>query len=146
MRDELQLPSTPCVLRAAVYSHALSARYYGLPVYLVGSALTAPDPRDIDIVIPIPNKLFIAMYGDNGDNTTRWKSGSRTSQPPPLWLRWARDCAKQSLELTMFCHRQVDFKTQPQTEFDTFSGPRLRLDCDIFATAKSNNHAPVLEK
>ena len=130
-------PSPPitCVCRAIVYSHALSARYYGLPVYLVGGALTDPDPRDLDIVIPVPNDLFLAMYGDPEDTTNGWVDGRRTSQPPPMWLRWAKDCAKQGRELTLFCRRAVDFKTQPKSYFDTFEDkPKRRLDCNILNT------------
>ncbi len=130
----VKLPDTRCVTRASIYSHALSARYYGLPVYLVGSALRDPDPRDIDIVIPVPDDLFLSMYGDAEDTLVDWADAIRAPRVdlPKQWLRWARDCAKQGRELTYFCHRQVDFKTQPQTYFDTFNHkPRQRLDCDI---------------
>ena len=40
-----------------------SARYYGGPVYLVGSAVTSDDPRDIDLVAIVPKALFYASYG-----------------------------------------------------------------------------------
>ena len=38
------LPHIPCTLRAWAYASALSARYFGPPVYLVGGALRDPDP------------------------------------------------------------------------------------------------------
>lgn len=127
------LPHTSCVLRAWVYASALSARYFGLPVYIVGGALTDPNPRDVDIVIPMPDDLFLAAYGDSKVfDMVRWESGMRDANPPAMWLRWARDCAKQSRAMTMFCARVVDFKTQPETYFKTFEGkPRVRLDCGI---------------
>src|SRR5690606_36027440 len=46
----------------------LSARYFGLPVCLVGSAVYRPDPLDLDVVIAVPNELFVSMYGDLGDD------------------------------------------------------------------------------
>jgi hypothetical protein len=117
------------VRRAAAYARALSARYYGCPVYLVGSALTDPDPRDIDIVIPVPDDLFSAMYGDSDPKSpARWRDGMYFYEPWPVCRRWMRDVAKQGRELTLFCGRAVDFKTQPQSFFDEFEArPRLCL-------------------
>lgn len=105
----------------AYCSHALSALFYGCPVYLVGSGIVDPDPNDLDIVIPIPDELFEARYGRHVDD------GFPTSQ----WKRWARDCAKIGRELTMECKRSVDFKTQPRTLFESIEKPRLRLDCNL---------------
>lgn len=128
------LPHTPCVLRAWIYASALSARYFGLPVYLVGGALRDFDPRDLDVVIAVPDDLFRAMHGDpfGKVDLARWSSGLRDANPPAFWRRWARDCAKQSRAMTLFCGRTVDFKTQPQSYFDTYSGlSRIRLDCGL---------------
>ena len=128
------LPHIPCTLRAWAYASALSARYFGLPVYLVGSALRDPDPRDLDVVIPVPDDLFRAMHGDpfGKVDLARWSSGLRDANPPAFWRRWARDCAKQSRVMTLFCGRTVDFKTQPQSYFDTYADKlRIRLDCGL---------------
>lgn len=95
----------------------LSARYYGAPVYLVGSAVTSADPRDLDLVVILPDDLFVCCYGDRGEaqalNVWRYGPGhpDRT-EPPPIWMRWARDVAKQSAQLTAEMHRAVDFKVQ----------------------------------
>jgi hypothetical protein len=130
-----RLPDTPCVLRAWIYSHALSARYYGCPVYLVGGALTDPDPRDLDIVVRVPDALFLAMYCDGKGDIAGWHDGKRESDPPTHWRRWARDCAKQGAQMTHFCARAVDFKTQPATFFATYDDkPRVRLDCGLMPT------------
>lgn len=118
--------SLRAIKRITEVSHALSALYFGLPVYLVGSGLVeSKDPNDIDVVIPVPDDLFDAMYGvyvapiDRGTPSAQWK-------------RWARDCAKQGRELTMVCMKSVDFKTQPKSLFSTIAKPRRRLDCNIF--------------
>lgn len=126
-----QIPDTPHLLRAWIYSSALSARYYGAPVYLVGSALTSADPCDIDIVIPLDDELFLACYGDPGEDTALWRTGLRTASPPTIWRRWARDCVKQSYAMTMYVRRAVDFTTQPKSHFETYTGKRVRLDCGI---------------
>lgn len=131
-----QAPDTPHVIRAWIYSSALSARYYGAPVYLVGSAVTSRDPRDIDIVIPLADELFVACYGDPGEDTALWRTGLRTPSPPPIWRRWARDCAKQSYAMTMYVRRAVDFTTQPQSHFDTYAGKRVRLDCRLMESER----------
>lgn len=104
-----------CVERAIHHASSVSARYYALPLYLVGSGLTSPDPRDIDLIVQVPDELFQAMY-EGGDEKAFWK-------------RWAGDCAKQGLELTMLCRRQVDFQTQPQKVFERINKPRVRVDC-----------------
>lgn len=133
---KLALPDAPpCVIRAQLLAAGLSARYYGLPVYLVGSAITDPDPRDIDLVIPIPDDLFAAMYGEENTTVERnvgdWCTGTG-GHATPIWLRWARDCARQSRQLTMACRRAVDFKTQLPIRFDSYADkPRVRLDPGI---------------
>ena len=115
---------TTGVDRMAEIATALSALYFGQPVYLVGSCVHPPDdcePNDIDIAIPIPDDLFVAMYGPHNDGT-----------PSTQWRRWARDCAKQSRELTLACGRFVDFKTQSYSLFETLADkPRRRLDRNI---------------
>jgi hypothetical protein len=111
------------VERMTFHATTLSALYFGLPVYLVGSCVRpgAREPNDIDVVIAIPDDLFGAMYGPHGDGT-----------PSTQWMRWARDCAKQSRELTIACGRFVDFRTQPQSVFDTRADqPRRRIDRNI---------------
>jgi hypothetical protein len=44
---------------------AYMAARFNAPVYLVGSALTRPDPRDIDIRIVISDSQFKARYGQD---------------------------------------------------------------------------------
>lgn len=110
---------------------AIIARYYGCPAYLVGSARYETNPRDIDIVIKIPDELFLHMYGDAGiygetietwaDAVDKWQFNSR------IWKMWAKDIAKQGRELTMIAMRQVDFKTQPDSYFETIKKERICL-------------------
>lgn len=81
--------------------------FYGHPIYLVGSQITAKeDPRDVDVICIIPDREFelrygpVELWGQEGDTglwaETRWK--------------WSDDCVKKSLhgmEETKLC---IDFK------------------------------------
>ncbi len=58
-----------------------SARYYGAPIYLVGSAVTYDDPRDIDLVAIVP-KALAASYGG-----AALRRGRRRSLPRRARLR-----------------------------------------------------------
>lgn len=106
----------------------LSARYYGAPVFLVGSAVTSPTPRDIDVVIVLPADLFVLVYGDGRDTLRDFRSGADRDDPPMIWRRWARDCAKQGEAWTREVNRAVDFKVLPDNDAVTISDkPRVLL-------------------
>src|SRR5687768_17223234 len=120
----------PAVLTMKAHATGVSARYFALPVYLVGSAITDPDPRDIDIVIPIPDHLFVHLYGDGFEDVRlKWPQQYWIADPPKIFIRWAVDCAKQSRHFTETCRRMVDFKTQPESLFQRYGTmPKIRLD------------------
>lgn len=131
------LPQNAPVLRAWAQASGVSARYFGCPVYLVGGALRDADPRDVDLIVAMPDDLFVNSYGENPwrvggvrDELDAWETSKGDANPAPIWRRWARDCAKQSAVLTKTCGRAVDFKVQPQRAFDAYATqPRIRLDC-----------------
>lgn len=112
-------------------ANGLSVRYYGCPVYLVGSALRLPDPRDFDVVVILPDDLFVKTYGDKGDNLADYLAGCGMADPPLIWRRWARDTAKHTRQWTEMLHRSCDVKIQPQHMANNLKGDRLRLDCQI---------------
>jgi hypothetical protein len=125
-----------CVERLRAQAPSLSMLYFGCPVYLVGGALTDPDPRDLDVVVPLPDDLFVQSYGEgrdgwNADKTFlaigAWCDGRQNPDPPAIWRRWARDCAKQSEWLTAACHRRVDFKAQPAIQTQHHAAEPRRL-------------------
>lgn len=104
---------------------ALSALYFGCPLYLVGGALRSDDPRDIDLVLVMPDELFVACYADGGAHSPAlaakhveaWRElhCGAPYKVTRLWERWAVDCAKHNRVLTLIGHRRVDFKTQPES-------------------------------
>jgi hypothetical protein len=124
------------IQRITVRANALSLRYCGSPVYLVGSALEDTDPRDIDIVVVMTDKLFWAAYGFPDGTIDEWIHGDMQENPPRIWRRWARDCMKQSILLTEWMGGPiVDFKTQPQTwsEKQHVGKRRKQLSIDLKA-------------
>jgi hypothetical protein len=118
---------------------SLSALYFGAPLYLVGGALKSEDPRDVDLVVVVPDKLFLASYGE----FEAWSASEKIAQSAldawelsytgrsaadsPLWRRWCLDCAKHNARLTLALHRRVDFKTQPESYARTLDGQPREL-------------------
>lgn len=112
---------------------AISTRYYGCTCWLVGSAQKkeAVNPRDIDLVIVVPDSLFLAMYaGDSCDTVETWVDSVENwrSFDSFIWKEWARDVSKQGKELTLIVKKQVDFKTQPESYFLSFNNkPKTKI-------------------
>lgn len=113
----------------------LSARYYGAPVYLVGSAVTRDDWRDIDLCVVLSPELFLAIYdGDKASGETAsarleaWRFGADRPTPPPIWQRWARDVAKQGANISAEFGLNVDFKVQHENAVACLEAmPRVTL-------------------
>lgn len=108
-----------------------SMRYHGAPVYLVGGALRDEDPRDVDIVVVVPDQLFYYAYlaPDHSIDWMHkhWRYEGNTAFPERAWCRWARDCTKQARWLTIAAGCIVDFKVQFETEAAAYDGPRVLL-------------------
>jgi len=141
MRDALkytiripQIPSAPKHLREDHGRRFLLLRwanfvagYYGVPVYLVGSALRDdnPDPRDWDIRIRLGNEAFKLAFGDPHDYNARLDSG--------FWGKvnwhWSRECVKRADEGQRHTHLFIDFQIETAKGWRKSAGkPRLRLD------------------
>lgn len=125
----------PSVKRLIKYLPGIVARYYNCEFYLVGSAQFNPNPRDIDIVVKIPDDLFFAMYGtgDKKESIETWVHAIDFWEfnSSEIWKNWAKDIAKQGKELTMIAMRQVDFKTHPASYFVTIDKPKTLLDVNL---------------
>jgi len=108
---------------------SVSTRYFCAPMYLVGSAVDGERvPRDLDVVIVLEDYTFEVAYGAGTETVSDWRSSHGVVEPRAIWLRWARDCAKQGLELTRLCRMLVDFKVQPRSFFEGSTLPKRRLD------------------
>jgi hypothetical protein len=102
---------------------------YGVPVYLVGSALSDsnPDPRDWDVRITLPDKEFAVRFGDPQAWVTEGATG--------IWTRvrwhWADECVKRAKSGWYACRLNIDFQIYPRSHVRRIypaSFPRLRID------------------
>lgn len=119
---------SPLITYLDTIAHDVSRRYFGYPVYLVGGALIDQDrePRDIDLIIILPDREFRWLYGTYDD----WVMGR--AWPNATWLMWARDCAKQSHGLSEHARRMIDFRVQHEKVAAHFPNePKLRLSAEI---------------
>ena len=114
--------------RTSIQHRALliSAVYYGCPVYLVGSGRHQYEPRDIDIVVEMPDEMFAVTYALSGalsaskrtqdiKDWTDQYTGQWYKPPTKMFERWLADCAKNNKSMSYALMRRVDFKTQPQS-------------------------------
>lgn len=99
------------------------AASYGGPLYLVGSALTCPDPFDFDLRVVIGEADMLRLFGAN----------ERTPENP--WserqMRMAYDRLKQSRRLSRIYGGLafIDFQVQSEASQEGYSDkPRRRLD------------------
>lgn len=91
---------------------------FGLPVYLVGSALKDPNQvwvRDIDVRVIMPDDHFAARFGDPKSDEGKW--------------RWAEEMGKQNFWAARQTLMPVDFQVMPDEKAKYYrDDPKLRLD------------------
>jgi len=102
---------------------------YGVPVFLVGSALngTNPKPRDWDIRIMLSDAEFKRRFGitahewSNEGLTGKWTEGR--------W-RWSDECVKQTKAAWRDTGLNIDLQIYPRWYADRHyrTYPRLRID------------------
>jgi hypothetical protein len=102
-------------LSLAKWALHMAARLNGT-VYLIGSVLHHPDPRDIDIRIVLDDSEFGHRYGMERKPTDRpgyTKCIAWDEDPPPQ--RWVDDVAKLGRELSHILRHNVDLKVWPRS-------------------------------
>lgn len=101
---------------------------YGLPVYLVGSALR-PDnasPRDIDIRIEMPDAEFERRFG----SVRRWLDEGCTGNWSPVRWRWSDECVKRSKQAWREIDALVDFQIYPKSYCRSLFAKKKRVRID----------------
>lgn len=82
---------------------------FGVPVFLIGSALSEAEPNDIDVRIILPDGQFDVWFGDI--------VGIRSTDPGAWSDRsyaWAAFCGKQAAWVSKFCGVPLDFQVLPE--------------------------------
>lgn len=102
------------------------AKFYRLPIYLVGSALIDANekPRDWDLRMRMPDDRFRERFGD----PLKWTIEGQTGQWTDVRWQWSNECTKRSREAWRACRVLVDFQIYPPSYWKNFRHlPRLRL-------------------
>lgn len=120
--------------KISIYARHWAARYNG-PVYLVGSTLHSPTPRDIDIRVVVPDNEFAARYG----HTLKAKESPYPDRPELVlghvvdWdaegptQRWIDDVAKLGAAVSGRLRHNVDLQVWPESHWRTPYPAPIRL-------------------
>lgn len=92
--------------------------------YLVGSALTNPQYRDVDVRTVISDERYAAMF-----------PGAAVPWTDPLWQLVCHSIGRQLSAATGLV---VDFQVQSQAQFDEYQG-RPRNPLAVFPTSRSSD-------
>lgn len=107
------------------WANQMAARF-GRPVYLVGSALHEPRPRDYDVRVVLSNQEFTDRYGIELDvyETSLW-----LPLRFPQLMTYFNDMAKMARSAAGASHLNTDFQVQPLREaYRHKDRRRMRLD------------------
>lgn len=103
--------------------------FYGLPVYLCGSALLEnnPEPRDWDIRLEMPDKDFALRFGD----PKKWRDEGFTGEYTRIRWGWSDECVKRTKSAWRETGLNIDFQIYPRVyckELGYDRQPKARLD------------------
>ena len=142
----------------AVWARHMAARY-NAPVYLTGSTLHKPDPRDCDVRIVIADDEFAARYGNAlhqttfdeghpyrkrhpnilGCNTVHWDEDGPTQ-------RWIDDVAKFNAHLSSRLKLNVDMQVVPDSWWRDVWPPPFLLAAPSGRRFFHNRHFPMSDE
>lgn len=138
----------PCLKNDRLERHANGlAGFFGHSVFLVGSQLTRDDPRDVDLVIIIPDSEFVLRYinqfeviGHTDQEKCeqwgyRYLSGLYNESN---WV-WARDMVHKNLKAMEVTSMLVDLKVLPESyhKRQYADKPKLKISTDGFSNELS---------
>lgn len=90
-------------------------KLYGYPVYLVGSAMWKPKPRDIDVCCILPDAEFKKKYGIKGSIANHVSKKISGNWDSSHWV-WSADVVKRVLEGWEEVQENLDFKVISECE------------------------------
>lgn len=101
---------------------------YGVPVYLVGSALREdnPDPRDWDFRLALPDDEFAVHFGP----VDEWRDEGCTGNWTRTRFRWSDQCVKDTKDAVAWMHVNADVQIYPASHVAALYAdqPRVRVD------------------
>ena len=99
------------------WAREIAARF-GRPVYLTGSSLELPQPRDVDVRVVLTDEEFSARWGDKS-----WDSATDG------YRHYACDMGKLSRHASSFMMLNIDLQAQPLCVALKYAkSRRVRLD------------------
>jgi len=101
---------------------------YGFPVYLVGSALTEAEPRDVDVRVVLTDAAFFARFGIK---PMRTESEAWKPEQSEGTRRLYAEQGKLSRSAALTLHLNIDFQVQSESIVLVrayHERPRRRLD------------------
>jgi hypothetical protein len=114
---------------------------YGVPVYLVGSALREdnPDPRDWDFRLTLPDEDFALRFGP----VDEWRDEGYTGDWTRTRFRWSDQCVKDTKDAVAWMHLNADVQIYPASHVAELYAdqPRVRIDTFPDAAAPSPDRA-----
>ncbi len=115
--------------RLGGWANQIAARY-GFPVYLVGSALTETEPRDVDVRVVLSDDAFYARYGI-GPMRAEGQAWIGADEQHEGTRRWHADMAKMARQAANVLHVNIDFQVQSESIVLVrrhHEKPRIRID------------------
>lgn len=126
----------PAYLKLRRFGAYMAARFHA-PVYLVGSALTKANPRDIDVRVVLSEDHFKARYGVDSH-------GWLMDGPPQAWIdEVGKFCEQESTRQRL----RIDFQVYPARHAMQYCGkPRVVLAApsdavDVVAALRAQDDA-----
>lgn len=109
------------------------AGWFQAPVYLCGSALSKPDPRDYDLRIQLPDADFALRYAGAMKAeaaVARWVEQGLTGAWQRIRWRWSADCTHHTKRTWKLTNLNIDFQVYPMSycQVSYADAPRLRID------------------
>lgn len=96
-------------------------------VYLVGSILYKKNPRDIDVVMIVSDRLFTKLFKIS---VADWMEQGKTGKWSAGRYRWSKFCTKMCKALAKDSNvkKMIDFKIQPLSYSELFRNrKRVRI-------------------
>jgi len=112
----------------------------GCPFYLVGSALTNEDPRDIDLYGRMDNKWFEVHFGP----IATWEEEGKTGRWGPARHSWSRLCVALTAWGVQMTGLNLDVQVKPASNFDRHTKERALVDQGLMDPSEESQKVPVV--